>query len=229
MFQLTFERFDTLMKSGALEKQNHERCIRIFYDAAKIVHYRQERFTKPQLRMNQIASALTLVEFYHSSMFRFVSSGALACNFPDCPEDKAITYFGNSVTGTVADAFGRKVEIEDGGMRSLYKEQHTGKHEVAAENYESIRGKRLPWIRHTLTNTKSVYQADATIKGKFRRSYLYASLVSVPLVVGPAVSYFVVVVSEDPNGHLRFLTAYPIDRHNKFLKRIEECAPFIGK
>lgn len=229
MFQLTIERFDTLMKSGVLKKQNHERCVRIFYDAAKIIHYRQERLDKNQLRMNQIAAALTLVEFYHSSMFRFVSSGALACNFPDCPEDKALTYYGTSVTGTVADAFDRKVEIEDGGMRSLYKEKHTGKHAVAAENYESIRGKRLPWIRHTISNTKSIYQAEATIQGKFRRSYLYTSLASVPLVVGPADRYFVVVVTEDPNGNLRFLTAYPIDRHNKFLKRIEECTPFVGK
>jgi hypothetical protein len=229
MFQLTLERFDTLMKSGVLKKQNHERCVRIFYDAAKIIHYRQGRLDKDQLRMNQIAAALTLVEFYHSSMFRFVSSGPLACNFPDCPEDRAIAYFGNSVTGIVADAFGRKVEIEDGGMRSLYKDQHTGKHAVAAENYEPIRGKRLPWIRHTLCNTKSIFQAEATIHGKFRRSYLYSSLTSIPLAIGPADSYFVVVVVEDPNGHLRFVTAYPIDRHNKFLKRIEECTPFVGK
>jgi hypothetical protein len=160
-------------------------------------------------------------------MFRFISTGALSCNFGDCPEGKALTYFGNSVVGVVADVHARKIEIEDAGMRYLYKEKGTGKHAIDPENYESIRGKRLPWIRHVLSNSRSIYQADAYPHGKLRRSYLYASLVSIPTPSGPANAYFIVVVSENPNGLLTFVTAYPIDRHNKFLKRIEECTPFV--
>jgi hypothetical protein len=225
--KLTAESFDGLLKSGVLKKDNHERCIRIFYDTTKVVHYRQDRQNKPRLKHNQISSALLLVDFYHSSMFRFTSSGALSCNFGDCPEGKALAYYGNSVVGAVADVHGRKIVIEDAGLRSLYKEKGTGKHEIDSENYESIRGKRLPWIRHVLTNSRSIYQADAYPHGKLRRSYLYASLVSIPVSGGPANTYFIVVVFENPNGLLTFVTAYPIDRHNGFLKRIEECTPFV--
>jgi hypothetical protein len=225
--KITPESFNVLMSSGVLKKDNHERCVRIFYDTAKVIHYRQERLNKSQLKQSQITSALLLVDFYHATMFRFQSSGALSCNFGDCPEGKALTYFGNSVVGTVADLFGRKIEIEDSGLRSLYKETGTGKHEIDPENYEESRGKRLSWIRHVLTNTKSIYKAEGHAHGKFRRSYLYASIASIPSRVGTFDSYFIVVVSENPNGLLWFVTAYPIERHNGFLKRIEECAPYV--
>jgi hypothetical protein len=223
----TREDFDALMLSGVLKKDNQERCIRVFYDAAKVIHYRQERLNKSRLKMNQIASALLLVDFYHSSMFRFVSDGPLACNFGNCPEDKAVQYFGESVMGVAADVHGRNVQIEERGLISLYKEPVTGKHHVAPENYEFIRGKRLPWIRHVLRNSPSIYLAEEKARGEFRRSYLYTSLVTVPFTGGRIESYFLVVVREE-NGVLRFVTAFPIGRHNGFLARIEPCAPFLG-
>jgi hypothetical protein len=227
MFQnISAEHFETVLKSGALKKDNHERCIRIFYDATKIIYYRQERLNKSQLRMNQIASALLLVGFYHSSLFRFQVSGGLAANFRDCPEEKALEYFDKHVAGKVADVSGRIIEIEDTGAASLYKDRYTGKHQVAAENYESIRGKRLPWIRHVLSGTRAIFQADEYIQGKFQRSYLYSSLASIPTQDGMKHSYFIVVVRERGNQVLRFVTAYPISSHNRFLKRMEECTPF---
>lgn len=214
--------------SVALEKDNRERCIRVFYDAAKLIHYKQVRLNKPQLKMKEIAAALMLAEFYHSSTFRFQAVGELAKNFGQCPEDKAVAYFGNEVMGTVADAYGRKIRIEESGLRSLYKEKYSGRHEIAPENYEEVRGKRLPWIRHVLQNAKSIFQVDETVFGKFRRTYLYGSIASIPLNPGMDDSYFMVVISEDPNGNLRFVTAYHIPSHNRFLSRIEPGIPFRG-
>ena len=227
--KITHEKFHTLLRSGVLHKDNHERCVRIFYDAAKIIHYRQERLRKSQLKVGQITSALVLVDFYHSSIHRFVSTGALHSNFAGCPENTAVSYFSASILGTVKDSYDRPIEIDDHGLLSLYKEQNTGKHVMAAENYEPLRGKRLPWIRQVLSNTRSIYQADEIIKGKFRRRYLYFAIASIPLASGPVDNYFVVVVAEDGNANLKFITAYPIDSHNKFLSRIEECTPFLGK
>ncbi len=227
-FALTSKKLFVLLESGVLEKGNHERCVRIFYDVAKIVHYRQVRLNKPQLKMKEIASALTLVEFYHSSTFRFEASGELARNFGQCPEGQAVKYFEHSVMGAVTDAFGRKVAIEESGLRSLYKEQYTGKHLIAPENYEPVRGKRLPWIRHVIEKAKSVYRVDEIVHGKFRRTFLYTAISSIPLTPKPDIAYFMVVVSEDPNGNLRFVTAYHIPSHNRFLSRIEPGTPLLS-
>lgn len=227
-FELTTKKLFVLLESGVLEKGNHERCVRIFYDVAKVVHYRQERLSKPQLKMKEIASALALVEFYHSSMNRFEATRELACNFGPCPEDQAVEYFEQSVMGVITDSFGRKVAIEESGLRSLYKEQYTGKHLVAPENYEPVRGKRLPWIREVIGKAKSVYRVDEIVHGKFRRTYLYSAISSIPVKPKPDVAYFLVVVSEDPNGNLRFVTAYHISSHNRFLSRIEPGVPFLG-
>jgi len=227
-FTLTSKKLFVLLESGVLEKGNHERCVRIFYDVAKVVHYRQERLNKPQLKMKEIASALTLVEFYHSSTYRFEASGELASNFGQCPEGQAVDYFEHSVMGVVTDSFGRRVAIEESGLRSLYKEQYTGKHLIAPENYEPVRGKRLPWIRHVIQKAKSVYRVDEIVHGKFRRTFLYTAISSIPLASKPDIAYFMVVVSEDPNGNLRFVTAYHIPSHNRFLSRIEPGIPVLS-
>jgi hypothetical protein len=224
-FALTSKKLFVLLESGVLEKGNHERCIRIFYDVAKIVHYRQERLNKPQLKMKEIASALTLVEFFHSLTYRFEASGELARNFGQCPEGQAVDYFEHSVMGVVTDSFGRKVAIEESGLKSIYKERFTGKHLIAPENYEEVRGKRLPWIRPVIEKAKSVYRVDEIVHGKFRRTFLYTAISSIPVIPKPDVAYFMVVVSEDLNGNLRFVTAYHVPSHNRFLSRIEPGVP----
>jgi hypothetical protein len=227
-FTLTSKKLFILLESGVLEKSNQERCVRIFYDVAKIVHYRQERLNKPQLKMKEIASALVLVQFFHSSTYRFEVTGNLAQNFGQCPEGQAVEYFEHSVMGPAVDAFGRKVAIEESGLRSLYKEKYSGKHLIAPENYETVRGKRLPWIRHVIEKTRSVYRVDEIVHGKFRRTFLYTAISSIPLIPKPDVAYFMVVVSEDPNGNLRFVTAYHIPSHNRFLSRIEPGVPMLS-
>jgi hypothetical protein len=225
MFLVTPEKLFVLLRSDTIEKANRDRCVRLFYDAAKVIHYRQSRLGKRQLKMKEFASAIWLVHFYHSQMFRFDVTGALACNFgEEFPEDRAIEYFEQSVMGSVQDLWARKVVIEDSGLVSLYKEEFTGRHIVAPENYEPVRGKRLPWIRFVIERSTSVFRVDETLKGKFRRTFLYTGIASIPLKTGASVSYFVVVVREE-NGTLKFVTAFHVQSHNRFLKRIEEGIP----
>lgn len=217
-----------LLSGDLLSKGNADRCVRILYDAAKIIYERQQRLRKSQLKMKEIASALVLVEFHHSNAYRFKAEAELAENFGDCPEAKALDYYEHRVMGEVLDAFGRKIVIDEAGMKSLYKERGVGngKHVIATENYEQFRGKRLPWIRHVLQNSRAVYVAEEVVQGKFRRTYLYTAIPSIPLEPKPQISYYLVVVREDKNKNLRFITAYDVFNYNRFLRYIEPNKPF---
>jgi hypothetical protein len=214
-----------LLQGGLISKDNTDRCVRICYDATKITHYRQERLGKYQLKMREITSALRLVDFHHCNVFRFSAVGPLAENFRDCNEGKALEYYDKKVCGVVTDKFGRQILIDDDGIRSLYKDPKSNKHIVDSEFYEESRGKRLPWIRHVLEQSPSVYVVEEIVNAKFRRTYLYTAIASIPLQPKPSVSYFMVVVSEDGNKRLKFVTAYAIISFNRFLKCIEPGKP----
>jgi hypothetical protein len=209
-----------------LTNQNAERLARIFYDAVKVVYYRQRIWEKNQLKMKEIAGALVLVENFHSNAFRFSAEGHLAENFGKCPEEKAIDYYGTKVMGEVVDVCGRKIKIDEDGRKSLYKEKGTGKHEISAENYEEVRGKRLPWIRHVLSNSRGIFEKEETVYGVFRRTFLYTAVVSIPLIPKPEVSYYVVVVHEAGNKELKLVTAYAMFGLNKLWKAIATAHPW---
>lgn len=211
-----------LLEIGLLHKPNAERLARVFYDATKIVYERQRRLGKKQLKMKEISSALLLSESIHSPrMFHFDATGALAGNFGHFDESAAFEYYQNHVMGQVVDKIGRTIQIDEDGLRSLYKEQGTGKHVVATDNYEQGRGKRLPWVRHILTNAESIYMVEETVSGAFRRSFLYFGVVSIPLDEKAQTAHHVVVVRENKNGYFRLLTAYSVFNRNRFLKILE--------
>jgi len=202
---------------GFLSRPNAERIARVFCDAAKIVYERQKRMNKPQLKIKEVSSALTLAETLHSDAFRFVAEGVLAENFGKCPEAEALRYYETRVMGDVKDGHGRTILIDEDGMASLYKEPESGRHVMASANYEEGRGKRLPWIRHTLEKSNAVYVIEETVQGIFRRTYLYSAIVSIPLEPKPQTSYYVVVVREGKNHSLKFVTAYSMFKRNRFL------------
>ena len=208
-----------------LTPHNAERLIRVFYDAAKIVCRRQDRLKKPQLKMKEISSALLLADSINSNLFHFEAVGPLAECFGKFDEAAAWKYYEERVVGEVIDKSGRKITIDEYGTRSLYKDAQTGKHVIAPENYEEGRGKRLPWIRHALQNCESVYVSEEKVEGAFRRSFLYASVVSIPVAPRAQISYYVVVVREGKNKELNFLTAYSMFERNRFLKVIENSRP----
>jgi hypothetical protein len=217
---------DLLSHPKVLTRPNADRIARVFYDAAKIVHYRQNLYNKPQLKMKEIAGALVLAETLNSNAFRFDATGQLAANFGSCPQGKALDYFGKEVIGELGDCWGRKIKIDEDAMKSLYKEKCTGKHVVADENYEEVRGKRLPWIRHVLANSKAIFEKEETVHGAFRRTFIYTAIVSIPLEPKPQVSYYVVIVSEGGNKELKMVTAYSMFDWNKFLKVIASGRPW---
>lgn len=223
------EHLQRLLNGGILSKDNAERCIHICYDAAKIIHCRQERLKKRQLKVVEFTTALALAHFHHSATYRFTATGALAENFKSCPEEKALDYYQNKVMGTCPDQYGRTIFIDEDGMRYLYKEKGTGDHAVASENYEESRGKRLPWIRHVLSNSKAVYVVEEIVHSKFRRTYLYASIATIPLAGESSISYFLVVVVEEGNKRLVFRTAYAVESGNRFLKYIERGRPLAER
>jgi hypothetical protein len=217
---------DLLSDRRLLTKPNSERTARIFFDAAKIILCRQKELGKPSLKMKEIAAALVLVESFHSSAFRFEATGELAANFGQCPLDKALDYYEKCVMGEEIDHYGRKIKLDEDGIKSLYKDKITGKHIVSDENYEEVRGKRLPWIRHVLKNSKGIFEKEETIHGVFRRTFLYTAIVSIPIEPKPQVSYYVVVVHEGGNKELKLVTAYSMFNVNRFLKVIAVARPW---
>jgi hypothetical protein len=215
----------TRLLDSLLSPKNAERLVTVFHDTAKIVHHRQKRMDKKQLKMKEISSALMLAESLHSGMFQFVADGSLKECFGDFNEEAALAYYQNNVMGEVQDSKGRLIIIDEDGISSLYKDASTGRHVVASENYEAVRGKRLPWIRHALINSTSIYVNEEQISGTFRRSFLYFSTVSIPLAGrAPQTEYHVVVVREKA-GALRMVTAYGMFERDSLLKSIERCFP----
>jgi len=213
-----------LQQPDLLSGKNADRLVQVFYDATKIVYERQKRLKKPELKMKEIASALLIAERVNSNQFHFAATDALAECFGSIDEDTALDYYQNKVMGEVIDKFGRKITIDEDGMLSLYKDRETGKHISKSENYEEVRGKRLPWIRHTLMNSESVYISEETIAGAFRRSFLYTAVVSVPMTTDP--QYYVVVVRQSKSTDdftYTFLTAYTMLKRNRFLQILEKC------
>lgn len=215
-----------LLSDKLLSRPNAERVARVCYDAAKIVYERQKKLKKRQLKIKEVSAALALAESMHSGAFHFDATGEMASLFGECPQGRALDYYENSVMGTVRDVHGREIEIDLDGMKSLYKEAGTGKHIVDAENYEQVRGKRLPWIRHVLQRSEAIYVVEETVQRAFRRSYLYTAIVSIPLQPKAQTQYYVVVVRESKNGDLRFLTAYSMDKRNRFLGVISLCSMY---
>jgi hypothetical protein len=217
-----------LLDASLLSQKNREHLARVFYDATKIVYLRQERLKKPTLKMKEISAAMILAETLHSQPFQFNAIDGLAENFGgEFTEQQALQYFENRVMGEVRDVHNRKIAIDEDAMKSLYKEEGTGKHIVASENYEQVRGKRLPWIRHTLQGSSAIYVSEETVGGSFRRTFLYTAIVTIPLELQkPQVSYYLIPVRER-NGNLRMVTAYSMFTRNKFLSRIALAKPYV--
>lgn len=219
----------TRLLDTLLSPKNAERLVTVFRDAAKIVYERQKRLEKKQLKMKEVSTALVLAESLHSRMFQFVAMGKLAECFGELDEAAALNYYEQHVMGEVQDCFGRTVVIDEDGMRSLYKDPKSGRHLVISENYESVRGKRLPWIRHSIINSPSIFVNEEQISGSFRRSLLYASTVPVPVRGQSAkTEYHIVVARETKTNALRMVTAYSIFERDSFLHSIERCSPYVN-
>lgn len=224
------EKLNRLLTSQTFSRQNKEKIARVCHDMARLVYERQKRTGKTDLGAKDISAAVILAETLHSGPYRFVAEGPLAAFFGQaCDEAKALDYFGKHVMGTVKDVHGRELLIDEHGMKSLYKDPVSGGHIDTPENYEESRGKRLPWIRHTLCNSPAIYYEDEWLsKTEKRRKWLYTAIATIRHSKGEETAYYMVLMRERKSSPVpRMITAFYMDERNSFLHQIAVCRRYI--
>jgi hypothetical protein len=221
---------NSLLIAPFFSRQNAEKIARICYDAARLVYERQKQTGKAELKPKEITGALAVAETLHSSAFRFIATGELSRLFGgECTEQTAWQYCWDHVLGEVKDIHGRTIIIDDDCVNSLYKEPATGRHVRTSENYEEVRGKRLPWIRHTLQNSPAIYAIEEPIgRNEIRRKFIYTATATIKLRDNKEqTSYYMVVVREQKKGQskepireLRMVTAFSSTERTAILHAI---------
>ncbi len=205
--------------SKLLSEANKKSVLDIFYDAAKLIYYKQKHSKKPQLKSKEIARCLNLVYYHHKHDNKIEVSGGLSENMGrEFSEKEALEYYQNRVMGTVKDTLGQDVLIDEMGMDFLYED-----HDINPENYRQARGKRLPWIQHVIKNTKEIY----TKQERNTLLYVYVSKFMIRFNGQENLSWFLVFAKKrkDIDKTLAFLTAIPVDRYNGFLSKLESMHP----
>lgn len=137
----------------------------------------------------------------------------------------AVNFFDRYVEGEVQDKAGRRMTIDaEDGLRFMYKEQGTARHVVDPRNYQPHRGKRLPWIKHTITHTVNVYtRADSD-----DRELMYVHKYRIAPNMGGHLHYWVVIAKKnkrDRESPYKFKTAFPVFKYNSLLRRLERYEP----
>lgn len=212
---------------GNLNDPNRVLVLRCFVESAKVICSRQNTLKKPQLKMKEIRSALELISFhYDKTSVSDVNKKPLTDLLGiDLTEDMAVDYFEKHVEGEVSDIYGRKIMINEDGLRHLYKDGD-GNHTMEAQYFQLNRAKRLPWIRHTLETAKEIYKK----REHAWLIYAYVKCFQVPVHTGCVSNYLMVIArKESTQAPLKFVTAYYLDNHENLLKRIEDFEPYHGQ
>jgi hypothetical protein len=112
---------------------------------------------------------------------------------------------------------------------SLYKDPESGRHKMSKENYEEVRGKRLPWVRYTIENSDAVYIEEELIgRSGVRRKFFYTAIVTYRHKGEEHTSYYVVLAREDgKSGIIRMVTAFPMFERDGFLHAIAMCKRYV--
>ncbi|MBM3253978.1 MAG: hypothetical protein FJZ16_06990 [Candidatus Omnitrophica bacterium] len=193
-----------LKHSSLLTSYNKNVAISVFYDAIKLFYYKQKHRDKPQLKQKEIAQCLNLVYYHHRKDKIFQVKNALLENFGrKIDEKEALEYYEKKVMG-----------IDEHGIDFLYRN-----HDIKSENYLESRGKRLPWIHYTISNSKEIYEKQESNNLK----YLYVSHFEYPVSINEPyyTTFFLVIVLKRSDKSLGFLTAFSVDRYNQFLSKLE--------
>ncbi|PIS47503.1 MAG: hypothetical protein COT17_03180 [Elusimicrobia bacterium CG08_land_8_20_14_0_20_51_18] len=191
--------------------------LRCFVEAAKVICSRQNTLRKQQLKMREIRSALELIVFHYDQTSIINAADAPLSDLlgVDLTEDMAIEYFEKQVEGAVCDIYGRKILITEDALRHLYKDP-AGNHTRETGYFQANRGKRLPWIRNTLSATKEIYKK----RDRDWIIYAYVKGFAVPTHSGSVNNYlFAVARSENPQMPIKFVTAYYLNNHEDLLKK----------
>lgn len=206
-----------------LSEHNAYRGKSIIIDILKILYFKQKRLVKSNLKEKEIIRAIELVSFHCKNKFECLVKDRLTECFGNIEEGEALDYYEKNVMGEINDVFGRKIIIDEDGMRFLYKDK-SGEHVVDPQNFQMNRAKRLPWIRFVLSCSEETYEVENYIG----LTYLYVTKMTIPLKEKAynSSTYFIIVVKKGKDKKFYFKTAYGVDKYNRFLKIIEEGRPF---
>ncbi|MFA6577775.1 MAG: hypothetical protein WCU88_01740 [Elusimicrobiota bacterium] len=223
---------------GTLDLPNLNIILNHFVEAVKVLKVRQDISSKPQLKPKGVRAALQLIAFHYEKT-RDVDVRNDGLNQllvgRDIGEAEALDFYENKVMGKVLDKGNREIIIDDDGMQYLYKDSQSGKHVVDAANFQSIRAKRMPWIRWAIQNSVEVYFQEVERKDGDQSwhtfGYLQSFMVPYRNRETGAESFsrnyfFVIVRRKKKNAPLEFVTAYHFDDHESLLKRVAGFEPF---
>ncbi|OGF50623.1 MAG: hypothetical protein A2231_11585 [Candidatus Firestonebacteria bacterium RIFOXYA2_FULL_40_8] len=222
------ENLTRLLQFGSLFQNNLNCICGVFYDTAKILYYKQkrksERLKTPYiLKQNDISHVIGLTHYHYKKNKKINLHNGIYLLSKSLTETQALEYYQNNLIGKTKDIHGQSVIIDEDGICFLYKDNATGFHDIAPENYVEPRGRRLPWIRYTIENSKEIYKQD----GPSRSLFFYVFEFEIPMSSqSNAIDYFVVVLKSERGKDLKFLTAYPVNKYNQFLNKIEEFYPY---
>ncbi len=218
--------------------ENAQTICHIFYDVFKIAYYALERKKKGLqgqdkipviLKRREITSLVKLIDYHHVNDKTCVPDHELTqCFGPDFSEDDALKFFEAYVEGDTKDKFGRPIHIDlEDGAKFMYKNYDTKIHEMKPEYYLPHRGKRLPWIRHTLHNSTDIY----TRIDKEQREIMYVCKYNLPDYDNEHNKcYWIVIVKKNRKDKIapyEFKTAFAVIKYNSLLKRLERYQPII--
>jgi len=210
----------------------------IFYDVFKITYYALERKKSglkkiPEfpviLRRQEITKLVRLIDYFHSNDKNYVIEHELTqCFGQNFTESDACKFFEFYVEGDTKDKFGRSIHIDlEDGIKFMYKNYLTDQHEIDSNYYLPHRGKRLPWIRHTIHSSTNIY---TRIDGE-EREIMYLCKYNLPSLDNESnkCQWAVIVkkYKKDKIAPYSFKTAFPIIKYNGLLKRLERYQPII--
>ena len=217
---------------------NGQTISHIFYDVFKLAYYALKRKKagiriQPSipitLKRTEITRAVRIVDYHHSNDKTFTADHELCqCFKGTFTENDALKFFEKFVEGETQDKFGRRVYIDlEDGVKFMYKNPLTERHEMKSEYYKSDRGKRLPWIKHALHNTTNIYTC---IDGD-EREIMYLAKYDLPSYDDQSNKHYWAVIvkknKKDRASPYKFKTAFPIFDYNNLLARLERYDPII--
>ena len=199
-----------------LTNTNRVITLSVIYDAVKLIYCRQKEFRKPTLKPKEIALCIELVYFHRLRSKEFMVKDRLAENFGTITEKEALEYYEKKVMGICVDRLGDPVEIDELGMDFLYQDHDLNK------PYLEYRGKRLPWIQHTISTSREIYTSDE----EGYEQFYYVNSYVIPLSMGKTDHcYFVVIIRKRRDKSLGFLTAFPVIKYNQLLSKMARWRP----
>lgn len=222
-----------------LSEENSLLINSIFYDVLKLIYYRVKRKSETgkgkrllkdvQLKVSEITEIFLTVDYLHKNLNTFDVDEQLRALFgSNHLEDDYLKYFEHFLEGELTDRYGRLINVPTEGIKCMYKDS-SGKHVIDSSFFEPTRGKRLPWIKHTIQNSACILRR--TVENK--ETLLYITKYRIPIDNSQTViDTFLVVVKRNrlgKNDPYEFKTAFTVPRHNHLLKTIEGFHPAIIK